>query len=102
MRVVALFNLKSGVDVAAYEDWARSRDLPGMRALPSIDDFRVYRTSGLLGGDGNAPFAYVQIIDIADLDGFGTDITAEASRQVAREFADYADGPVFMLTEQID
>lgn len=102
MRVVVMFNLKPGVEPAAFEDWARSRDIPEVRALPSIDDFLVYRTTGLLGGEGTAPYAYVEIIDVADLDGFGTDITADAMKQVAREFADFADAPVFMLTQQID
>ena len=50
MRIVVLFNLKPGVDPAAYEEWARTTDIPGVRALGSCTDFQVYRTTGLLGG----------------------------------------------------
>lgn len=102
MRVVVLFNLKPGVDAATYEAWARSRDIPGVRALPSVDDFRIYRTTGLFGEDGKPPYAYIEVLDIADPDGFGTDVAGEAAKAVAREFRDYSDAPVFITTEQID
>lgn len=102
MRVVVLFNLKPGVSPERYEEWAKTRDIPGVRSLPSVDDFRVYRTSGLLGGEGKAPYDYVEVLDIADVDGFGKDVVGNASKAVAREFLAYADAPAFMLTEQID
>jgi hypothetical protein len=103
MRVVVLFNLKPDVVVAAYEEWARTRDIPGVRALPSIDDFQVYRTTGLLGGSGPAPYQYVEIIDIADMDGFATDIAGAPSQTIAREFKAFLGSePHFMLTEPLD
>ena len=40
-RIFALFNLKLGQDPAAYEAWARSTDIPAVRALGSVDDFQV-------------------------------------------------------------
>lgn len=102
MRVVVLFNLKPDTDVAVYEEWARTRDIPGVRALPSIDDFQIYRTTGLLGGDAPAPFQYVEIIDIADMDGFTTDSAGTASQTVAREFKAFLGAePFFMLTEPL-
>ena len=101
MRVIVLFKLKPGVEPAAYEDWARRRDVPTVRALPSVDEFIVYRTTGLLGSEGKAPYDYVEVIDIADMQGFGTDIATEASRAVSAEFGDWADAPVFLLTEEL-
>ncbi|MGI4880355.1 MAG: hypothetical protein ACRYG4_23050 [Janthinobacterium lividum] len=102
MRVIVLFNLKPGITPAVYEEWSRNRDIPGVRSLPSVDDFRVYRTTGLLGGNGAAPYAYVEVLDILDVDGFGTDSAGEASQQVARELFDHAEAPVFIVTEQIE
>lgn len=55
MRIIVLFNLKPGVDAAAYEAWARSTDIPGVRALKSVDDFQVYRATGLFGSDAKPP-----------------------------------------------
>ncbi|QYE35992.1 REDY-like protein HapK [Polymorphobacter sp. PAMC 29334] len=102
MRVVVLFNLKPDTDVAAYEDWARTRDIPGVRALPSIDDFQIYRTTGLLGGSAPAPYQYVEIIDIADMEGFTTDVAGASSQAIAREFKAFLGAePFFMLTEPL-
>ena len=100
MRIIVLFNLKPGADTQAYESWALTTDAPGVRALPSVGDFQVYRTAGLLGG-GTAPYGYAEIIDIDDLDRFGTDASTEAMRKVAAEFQAFADNPVFMLTEAL-
>lgn len=103
MRVVVLFNLKAGIEPASYEAWARSRDIPGVRSLVSVDDFTIYRTTGLLGGTGPAPYHYVEILDVADRDGFFKDAASPASQAVAREFREYLDGePIFLLTEPLD
>ena len=102
MRIIVLFNLKPGADPADYEEWAKTRDIPGVRSLPSIDDFQVYRTTGLLGSDGKPPYDYVEVIDIGDLDGFWNDIATEASAAVAKEFQQWAASPpVFMLTDPL-
>lgn len=103
MRVIALFNLKPDVTPEAYEDWARSRDLPGVRSMPSVDDYAVHRTTGLLGGTGAAPYQYVAVLDIADMDGFDTDAAGPTSQAVAREFREFADGePHYILTDPLD
>lgn len=101
-RIVVLFNLKEGVDQAVYEDWARSTDLPTVRALPSVDGFTVHPTKGLLGSDAPPPHQYVEIIDVADMDRFGADIGSETMQRIAGEFQAFADNPVFMLTGSLD
>ncbi len=102
MRIIVLFNLKPGVAAADYEAWARSRDIPGVRSLPSIDNFTVHKVTGLLGSEGKPPFAYVEVIDVADMEGFWKDIASDASTQVAREFREWLAGePVFMTTEEL-
>lgn len=102
MRVVVMFNLKADVEPAAYEEWARTRDLPGIRSLPSVDDVTIYRTTGLLGADGKPPYQYVEIIDVGDTDGYATDSGGDAAQTVAREFKQFADAPFFMTTEPLD
>ncbi|MBC7521895.1 MAG: REDY-like protein HapK [Sandarakinorhabdus sp.] len=101
MRIIVLFNLLPGVEAAAYEEWAKKRDIPGVRSLPSVDDFQVYRGVGLLGSEGKPPYAYIEIIDVADMDGFGKDVGSAAIQAVAAEFAAYADAPAFILTEAL-
>ncbi|QXQ05891.1 REDY-like protein HapK [Sphingosinicellaceae bacterium] len=102
MRIIVLLNLKPDVTAADYEEWARTRDIPGIRSLPSVDDLTVLRTTGLLGAEGKAPYDYVEIMEVADMTGFWTDIATEASRAVAKELVQWVAGPpVFMLTEEV-
>ena len=101
MRIIVLFNLQAGADPAAYEKWARSTDIPGVRALGSVADFQVYRLTGLLGSDGKPPYAYAEIIDVADMAAFGADVSSEAVQKVAAEFRVFADDPLFITTETL-
>ncbi len=100
MRIVALFNLKPGVERGRYERWARTTDVPTVKALASIADFQVLRTTGLLGSSAPAPYQYLEIIDIADPDQFGRDVATETMTRVAQEFQDLAD-VTFMITEPL-
>lgn len=101
MRIIVLFNLKPGTDIAAYEHWAATTDLPTVRALPSVDDFQVYRATGLLMGDGPPPYSHIEIIDVADMDGFGKDVASDAVQKAAAEFGAFAEAPLFILTEAL-
>lgn len=101
MRIVVLFNLKPGVDPAAYEAWARTVDIPGVNALASVDRFTVHRTTGLFGSDAPAPYHYVEVIDIRGLEPFVAEVTTEAFQKVAAAFGDFADAPQFLLTQDL-
>jgi len=99
--IVVLFNLKSGVDVAQYEQWARDRDLPTVNGLASVDQFEVLRSAGLLMGEGEPPYGYVELIRVNDMDKFGADVSSEAVQKVAAEFGQFADNPLFIMTEAL-
>lgn len=101
MRIVVLFNLKPGTDVAAYEKWARTTDIPGVRALRSVADFQVYRTTGVLGTDARPPYSYIEVIDVPDMNAFGADVGSEAVQKVAAQFQQFADNPQFILTQAL-
>ncbi len=101
MRIIVLFNLKPGADPDAYENWARTTDIPGVNALPSVRDFQVHRATGLLGSDAPPPYAYVEVIDITDMEAFGADAAGETVQKVAAEFRQFADNPQFLLTETL-
>lgn len=101
MHIVVLFNLKPGVQANAYEDWARSTDIPGVRAMGSVGSFKVFKTSGLLGSDAAAPYQYIEHIEIAGMDGFMSDVSTQQAQQIATEFQEFADGPIFMLADEM-
>lgn len=101
MRIVVLFNLNAGTDVAAFEEWVRTRDLPGVRSRVSVTEFQIYRATGLLGSDARPPYQYVEIIEIESLEGFARDLASDAARKIAEEFRGFADDPQFILTEAL-
>lgn len=101
VKIVVLFNLKDGVDVAEYEAWARATDLPTVNGLKSIDNFEVFRTTGIMGTEDAAPFRYIEIIDVGDMETFGAEVGTETMQKVAGEFQALADNPLFITTEHI-
>ena len=99
-RIIAFFNLKPGVDVAEYEAWARSVDLPTVNGLPSIRKFEVFRSTAVLGSDALPPYAYYEIIDVIDMEQFGQDVATPLMQKVAGDFGGMAD-VTFNITEQV-
>lgn len=99
--IVVLFNLKDGVDAGRYEQWARERDLPTVNELASVDRFEVLRSAGLLMSDATPPYAYVELIRVNDMEKFGADVASESVQKVAAEFGEFADNPLFILTEAL-
>ncbi len=99
-KIIVLFNLKAEVSVEAYEAWALATDIPTVNGLKSVDAFDVFRTSGLLGG-GEAPYQYVEIIDVPDLAALGEDVATEVMQKVSAEFQELADNPLFMVTQSL-
>lgn len=100
-RIVALFNLKPGVTAADYEAWAKRVDIPTVNGLKSIDSFEVFKSVGLLGSEARPPYAYVEIIDVADMDQFGKDVATETMQRVAAEFQAMASDLSFILTSKL-
>ena len=101
MRIIVLFNLKPGVDPAAYEAWARGGDIPAVNALGSVTSFTVHKATGLFGSDAPSPYGYVEIIDITGIDAFVADVTTPAFQALAAPFRDFADDPRFILTTDL-
>lgn len=99
--IVVLFNLRSDAERNRYEQWARERDLPTVNGLASVDRFEVLRTTGLLMGEGEPPYDYVELIQVNDMDRFGEEAASETVQKVAGEFAEFADNPMFILTKAI-
>ncbi|MEM9234838.1 MAG: REDY-like protein HapK [Pseudomonadota bacterium] len=100
-KIVALFNLKSNVSVEDYENWEKTTDLPTVNGLASIDQFEVFRVTGLLGTDAAAPYKYVEIIDVADMEKFGADVATDTMQKVAGEFQAMADDLIFLMTDKL-
>jgi len=101
MTLIVLFNLKEGASVQDYEHWANTVDVPTVKRLDSVDDFKVFKMAGILGTDEPAPYHYVEIIEVNDPDMLGQEIASETMQRVAAEFQTFADQPIFMIAGQI-
>jgi len=99
--LIVLFNLRTDADAATYEQWAKTTDLPVVRALGGVSSFDVYRTSGLFGSNSPAPYNYVEVIEIADMQQFSSNLSTATMRDIASQFQTFADNPMFILSEKI-
>jgi hypothetical protein len=99
-RIIVLLKLRAGISKADYEQWARTVDLPTVNRLGSVRSFEVFEAIGLLGGDAPAPYDYIEVLDVADMAAFGTEVASETMRAVAAEFQRWAD-PVFVTTRRL-
>jgi hypothetical protein len=100
MRIFAMFNLKPGVSEDAYRRWAREVDVPTVNGLGSVDAFEVFHATGRLGSDDPPPYAYIEMLDVNDMDAFGRDVATPAMQEVAASFQAMVD-VVFVTTERI-
>lgn len=99
--LVCFFNLKPGADVSAYENWARTTDIPTVRGLKSNGGFDVFKMLTVRNKDIPPPFEYIEIIKINDMDQFGQDVATDMMKKVAGEFREFAD-PTFVVAEKIE
>lgn len=99
--LVVLFNLKDDSAKAAYEEWAKTTDVPTVKGLASIDDFRLYRLNGLMGSEEKSPYQYCEVIDVNDMSKFGEEVATETMKRVAGEFQEFADAPMFIMSDQV-
>ncbi len=101
MKIIALFNLKPAASRDDYEAWARSRDLPDVRSLASVQDFQVLRTTGVLFSDKQPPYDYIEVLDVSDLDVFLGDCGTDKVGKLAQEMSAFTDGATFITTEAL-
>jgi DNA-binding Lrp family transcriptional regulator len=89
--MIVLVKLKEGVDPEDYERWILDSYAPAVRDLPSVEDWRDYRVSGLLGSEAAPPYQYVVTLDVKDMDQLGSDMAGEEMRRLFSELHDLAD-----------
>ena len=89
--MIVLVNLKQGVSPEDYERWILNSYAPAVRSLPSIEDWRDYRVSGLLGSDAAPPYRYVVTLQVSDLGQLGRDMRKEEMQRLLSELHELAD-----------
>lgn len=90
MNVVFFLNkLHDHVSADDYEEWVRTVDYPTARSLPSIREYTVVRTNGLLEGDGPAPYQYIERVLITDLEAYQQDLRNPGMEDFGKQWGSY-------------
>ena len=97
--MIVLVNLKEDVAPEEYERWLAERYVPVVLGLPSVDEWRGYRVSGLPESGGDPPYKYVVSVEIVDPEQLGRDINSEQMQRLLEELGQYAD-VTQLLTER--
>lgn len=90
VRVYVLSKLRDGADPKAYERWVREVDYPLARRLGPIKSYDVTRLKGSpLEGFLGAPYDYLEVIEVSDLDDYRAALDPNGDPDVARLFEDW-------------
>jgi REDY-like protein HapK len=99
--IIVLFNLKPTASVSDYEVWAKSKDIPTVKSLGSVADFRILKMNNLLGSDTASPYQYCELIEVPDMNAFFADLGNEAVQAGAKVFNEFAENPLFIVANDI-
>jgi hypothetical protein len=89
--MIALVNLKEGVNPEDYERWVVESYAPTASGLPSVEDWRNHRVGGLLGSDAAPPYRYVVTLEVRDLEQLGRDVSGEEMQRLLSELHGFAE-----------
>jgi hypothetical protein len=89
-RVFFLSHLREGVDPEEYERFLRDYDYPKTLELLPVSSYRATRIIGRAVSEGDVPYAYIEVLDIDDYDGYlkaFADPTPEIAELIERVFS---------------
>jgi hypothetical protein len=89
--MIVLVNLKEGVNPEDYERWVLESYAPTVRELPSVEDWRDYRVTGLLASYAAPPYRYVVTLEVGDLDQLGRDMAGAKMQRLLPELHQFAE-----------
>ena len=100
-RVFFLNRLHDGADPQEYEAWIRRVDYPIARAQGAIAAYTVTRIEGTLSGEGDAPYDYLEVIEITDLEQYRALGALPEFQQLLKEWSEYVAEAVMIHGEVI-
>ena len=99
--MIVLFNLNTDQTEEDFVVWMKENDIPVVSKLSSVTEYNLAKTVGMLGGEGEPPYKYMEIIRISDFDKLGEEASAEAIQNVGAQFQKKISDGVWLLSEQI-
>ncbi len=101
-RVFFLNRLREGVDADEYEAWIRRVDYPVARAQGAITSYTVTRIEGTLDGSGEAPYDYLEVIEVTDLESYRALGSLPEFEQLLKDWSQYVAEAVMIHGEVIE
>lgn len=87
-----LSKLKPGVAAADYENWVQDFDYEKARELKSVRSYRAYQIREPFLDTGSAPFDYLEVIQVTDLDEYRRELNEHpAAQAIAQEWGNYVE-----------
>ena len=99
--MIVLFNLANGETEDEFVQWMKENDLPVVSKLSSVVEYNLAKTVGMLGGEGEPPYKYMEIIRVSDFDKLGEEASAEAIQNIGAQFQQKVSDGIWLLSEQI-
>ena len=100
-RVFFFNRLHDNTDRAEYEDWIRRVDYPIARKQDAIRSYVVTRLDGMLSGEGEPPYHYLETIEITDINAYRA-IDNPEFKQLLEEWSTYVAESVMVYGEVIE
>lgn len=99
--IIVLFNLQPTASITDYEAWARANDLPTVQSLPSVHNFSILKTTGILGTSNPAPYQYCELIQVPNMEAFFADLSLAHVKAGAKAFNEFALNPIFITANTL-
>lgn len=99
--MIVLFNLNEDQTEEEFVAWMKDNDIPVVSKLSSVTEYNLAKTVGMLGGDGEPPYKYMEIIRVSDFDKLGEEASAEAVQNVGAQFQQKISDGIWLLSEQL-
>lgn len=99
--MIVLFNLNDDQTEDEFVQWMKDNDIPVVSKLSSVTEYNLAKTVGMLGGEGEAPYQFMEIIRISDFDKLGEEAADETIQNIGAQFQQKIRDGIWLLSEQI-
>lgn len=99
--MIVLFNLNDDQTEDEFVQWMKDNDIPVVSKLSSVTEYNLAKTVGMLGGEGDPPYQYMEIIRVSDFDKLGEEAADETIQNIGAQFRQKIRDGIWLLSEQI-
>ncbi len=99
--MIVLFNLNDDQTEDEFVQWMKDNDIPVVSKLSSVTEYNLAKTVGMLGGKGDPPYQYMEIIRVSDFDKLGEEAADETIQNIGAQFQQKIRDGIWLLSEQI-